>query len=167
MKREVLVVALVMPLLVSCTSRSTAGQGVTAIYSPPVRLGGQGSMIFLPAPAQDVPPAPPAELTADYMPGPWSIFFEANTDRPASESRGALGQIASMTSRFPAVGIYLCSIGSSGSRGSGIENRRRLKAVRSLLTRSGVRRAVAGPESVCQSLEPKSEPYVWVMPAIE
>jgi len=168
MKHRVLVVALVvMPLLVSCASRGAPAQSVTAIYSPPVRLGGQGSLIFLPTPAQDVPHAPPAELTGDYMPGPWSIFFEAKTDRPASESQAALDQIASMTSRFPTVGVYLCSIGSSGKRGSDIEDRRRLEAVRSLLTRSGVRRAVAGPESMCKSLEPRSEPFVWVMPAID
>lgn len=169
MKHGVLVVTLVMPLLVSCALQGAAGapaQGITAIYSPPVRLGGQGSMIFLPTPAQSVPPAPLSELTGDYMPGPWSIFFEAKTDRPTSESQAALEQIASMTSRFPAVAIYLCSIGPSGQRGSGIENRRRLEAVRSLLTRSGVRRAVAGPESICKSLKPRPEPFVWVMLAI-
>ncbi len=167
MKRGVLVVALVMPLLVSCATRGAPAQGVTTIYSPPVRLGGQGRVIYLPVPAQDVPPAPPAELTGDYMPGPWSIFFETKTDRPSSGSQAALEQISSMTSRFPTVGIYLCSIGSSGPRVSEIEDRRRLEAVRSLLTRSGVRRAVAGPKSMCKSLEPRTEPFVWVMPAID
>ena len=167
MKHGILIVALVMPLLVSCASRRAPARGVTAIYSPPVRLGGQGSMIFLPAPVPAVPPAPPSELTRDYMPGPWSIFFEANTDRPASESQVALEQIASMTSRFPTIGLYLCSIGPSGPRGSGIEDRRRLEAVRSLLTRSGVRRAVAGPENMCKSLEPRPEPFVLVMPATD
>ncbi len=167
MKRGVLVVTLVMPLLVSCATRGAPAQGVTTIYSPPVRLGGQGRVIYLPVPAQDVPPAPPAELTGDYMPGPWSIFFEPKTDRPSSGSQAALEQISSMTSRFPTVGIYLCSIGSSGPRVSEIEDRRRLEAVRSLLTRSGVRRAAAGPKSMCKSLEPRTEPFVWVMPAIE
>jgi hypothetical protein len=167
MKYGVLVVALVMPLLISCASRRAPAQGVTAIYSPPVRLGGQGSLIFLPALAQDVPPAVPAKLTGDYMPGPWSIFFEANTDRPTSESQAALEQIASMTSRFPTVSIYICSIGLSGPRGSGIEDRRRLEAVRSLLARSGVQRAVAGPEGMCNLLEPRSEPFVWVTPATD
>ena len=166
------VVALAMPLLASCASRGPAGapaQGVVAIYSPPVRLGGQGRLIFLPAPApvRAVPPAPPAELTGDAMPGPWSIAFDAKTDRPAAASQAALEQIAAMTSRYPAAALYLCAIGPSGSRGSGVDDRRRLDAVRSLLARSGVRRAVPGPEGVCHSLEPRPEPLVWVMPAID
>lgn len=171
MKHGMIVVALLAPLLASCASRGEVrapSQGVTAIYSPPARLEGKGKVIFLQAsaPPQRVPPAPPAELTSDYMPGPWSIFFEAKSDRPDQKSRLALEQIAAMTARFPTIGVYFCSVGPSGSGGPGAGDRKRLDAVRALLGRDGTQRARAGPDDLCNSVAPRREPFVWVEPAL-
>ncbi len=171
MKYEVLILASLAPMLTSCAA--TQGMGtvqasrVMAIYSPPARLGGQGSMIFLPVPAPQAAPVLPAELTADYSPGPWSIFFEADTDRPSLETKVAVEQIASMTARFPAVGVYLCSVGTTGLSPSSIASRKRLETVQALLKRNGVARAAVGPDRLCGSVAARSEPFVWVTPAID
>lgn len=84
------IAALLMLLLASCASQEamhSPTQGMTAVYLPPVRLGGQGRLIFHQAPAP-TPRAPLAGLTADYIPGPWSIF-----------SRRATGPISSFNWR--------------------------------------------------------------------
>ena len=165
-----IVAASLMPLLASCASQEAVHappQGITAIYSPSVRLSGKGSLIFLqtPAPPQRVPPAPPAELTADYMPGPWSIFFEAKTDRPTEDAQYALKQIAEMASILPTIGVYLCSVGPSQPIVPDVGDRKRLDAVRALLTRYGIQQAKVGPDRLCKSLSPRPEPIVWIVPA--
>lgn len=165
----IIVAAVLMALLASCASKEAMqapSPGITAVYSPPVRLGGKGSLIVFQTPAP-TPRAPSAELTADYILGPWSIFFEEKSDRPDSASQLALKQIASMTARFSTIGVSLCSIGSSGTDGASVSDRQRLDAVRALLTKSGIQRVEAGPDDLCKSLAPRSEPFVWVEPIIK
>lgn len=168
MRYAILILSAMSPAISSCasTSRRTVAptSGVTAIYSPPVRLGGSGSMIFLPAPARNLLPSPPS---ADYLPGPWSIYFVGNSGRPRSETREVIEQIAVMAKHYPSVGVLLCAIGPSRSDPMDDRDGQRLDAVRVLLGNIGVRKIRTRTDQLCRAMDRGSEPTVRVEPMID
>lgn len=110
---KALIIALATALP-ACTSSSHLGaasdSATTAIYSPPVRLGEAGSMMFLSTPrvaseaaaqegrasdntntslpaTQQMPPPPPSDC---FVPGPWIVFFSENRADLNNEAKSAL-----------------------------------------------------------------------------
>lgn len=151
-------------LLGGCAAQNGATPpGMTAISSPPVRLGGTGSMIFLPAPS---PLPPPPAVFGDYNPGPWAIFYALGTGRPLDGTRDALTQIAHMAARLPAIGVSLCPVSAIASVEPVGVVQRRMKALRTQLRRLGVKRIVTGSDIACSGLERRELPMIRVAPNI-
>lgn len=137
-----------------------------AIYSPPVRLGGTGNIVFLPAPPQKPPPSPTG-LMADYMPGPWSIPFDADATSPPPAAETVFEQIEVMTKRFPSVGVSLCSTGSPRSESSDGQDRGRLGSVRALLARRGIRKIAVRTDGGCHGADDRPGPRVLIEPTVD
>lgn len=84
MKGRAVIALAALQVLCGCVggpdANSASGPRMTAIYSPPVRLGGKGSIIYMPAPAVakdaverilETPDTAPLPPTVDWLTGNW------------------------------------------------------------------------------------------------
>lgn len=109
--QKAMLIALVIALSGCASShqaRVVADSTITAIYGPPVRLGGAGSIMFLPTPRR----APEAVALVDasrplpatqqigappqsdcFVPGPWIVFFRMDRSELSDEAKASLAHL--------------------------------------------------------------------------
>lgn len=110
---------LCLAIMVSgCASAQAGGSsnegGLTAIYSPPVRLGGQGAVVYLPTPSKSPAPAkqsspptaehkssggetPPPDMFHCYGYAGWIVFFHKESTAVSAEQQDVLRDLLTLS----------------------------------------------------------------------
>ncbi len=104
----------------------------------------------------------PQTTVADYLPGPWAIFFDSGANDPTAESHSAFGSLAEMRRRAPTVDVSLCYVAAAGGSTTNAERRRRLTRVGSILRRIGIARITGRNDRQCRSLDPRSQAMIYI-----